>query len=91
MAENVLLLVKYGSDSEARIRRFKTELGKAGWRPAIIDGAFEKRVDLPFLEVEMAVQEEVDSAANTAGFSKTCCDLVIITDKTRFCWDWNSP
>jgi hypothetical protein len=48
-------------------------------------------VDLPLAVIETTAQEEVDSAANTAAFKKTCCELIVADEELHFCWDWNTP
>jgi hypothetical protein len=91
MARNVLLLVDYGVNNSIHVALFKEQLKKAGWKPGIIEGAFEKRLDLSDSQIESSVQEEVDSAANQAVFKKTCCELIVANEELRFCWDWNTP
>lgn len=91
MSRNVLLLVNYGVNNSIHIALFKKQLKESGWKEGIIEGAFEKRVDLPESQIEASVQEEVDSAANQAVFKKTCCELLVADDELRFCWDWNTP
>ena len=91
MARNVLLLVDYGVNNSIHVAMFKDQLKKAGWRPGIIEGAFEKMLDLTDSQIETAVQEEVDGAANLAVFKKTCCELIVASEELRFCWDWNTP
>lgn len=91
MSRNVLLLVDYGVNNSIHIGLFKKQLKDAGWRPGIIEGAFEKALDISNAQIETAVQEEVDSAANLAAFKKTCCELFVIDDELKFCWDWNTP
>lgn len=91
MSRNVLLLVDYGVNNSIHIGLFKKQMKDAGWREGIIEGAFEKRLDLPDGMIETAVQEEVDSAANQAVFKKTCCELFVTADELKFCWDWNTP
>lgn len=91
MSRNVLLLVDYGVNNSIHIGLFKKQLKDAGWREGIIEGAFEKTLDLPNAKIETTVQEEVDSAANQAVFKKTCCELYVTDDELKFCWDWNTP
>lgn len=91
MARSVLLLVDYGVNNALHIARFKEALKKTGWQPGIIEGAFEKTLDLPDSQIETVAQEEVDSAANEAAFKKTCCELIVANIELRFCWDWNTP
>jgi hypothetical protein len=91
MVRNVLLLVDYGVNNSIHVALFKEQLKKAGWKPGIIEGAFEKRLDLSDSQIESSVQEEVDSAANLAVFKKTCCELIVANEELRFCWDWNTP
>ena len=91
MSKNVLLLIDYGINNSIHIGLFKNQLKKAGWSPGIIEGAFEKKLDLSDSQIETSVQEEVDSAANEAAFKKTCCELFIAEDELKFCWDWNTP
>ena len=91
MARNVLLLVDYGVNNSIHVARFKEELKKNGWKPGFIEGAFEKKLDLSDHQIETAVQEEVDSAANQAAFKKTYCELIVANEELRFFWDWNTP
>ena len=91
MSRNVLLLVDYDVNNSFHVGLFKKQLKDAGWRPGIIEGAFEKTLDLSDSQIEAAVQEEVDSAANLAVFKKTCCELFVTDDELKFCWDWNTP
>lgn len=91
MARNVLLLVDYGVNNSIHIALFKEELKKAGWKPGIIEGAFEKVLDQSDAQIETSVQEEVDSAANLATFKKTYCEVIVASEELRFCWDWNTP
>ena len=91
MARNVLLLVDYGVNNSIHVALFKDQLKKTGWKPGIIEGAFEKVLDLSDGQIETAVQEEVDSAANLASFKKTYCELVVASEELRFSWDWNTP
>jgi len=91
MSRNVLLLVDYGVNNSIHIAMFKEQLKKAGWKPGIIEGAFEKMLDLPDSQIETTVQEEVYSAANQAVFKKTCCELIVASEELRFSWDWNTP
>jgi hypothetical protein len=91
MARNVLLLVDYGVNNSLHVALFKEELKKAGWKEGIIEGAFEKKLDSSDAQIETAVQEEVDGAANTARFKKTCCEVIVASEELRFCWDWNTP
>jgi uncharacterized protein YcnI len=91
MSRNVLLLVDYGVNNSIHVAMFKEELKKTGWKPGIIEGAFEKMLDLPDAQIETSVQEEFDSAANLAGFKKTYCELIVANEELRFCWDWNTP
>jgi uncharacterized protein (DUF952 family) len=91
MSRNVFLLVDYGINNSIHIAMFKDQLKKSGWKEGIIEGAFEKKLDLSDSQIETSVQEEVDSAANQAVFKKTCCELVIADDELRFSWDWNTP
>lgn len=91
MQRNVLLLVDYGVNTSIHVALFKKELKGVGWREGLIEGAFEKNLDLSDAEIEKAVQEEVDSAANQAAFKKTCCELFVTSDELKFCWDWNTP
>jgi uncharacterized protein YcnI len=70
---------------------FKDQLKKAGWKEGIIEGAFEKSLDLSESQIETAVQEEFDSAANQAAFKKTYCELIVADDELKFSWDWNTP
>jgi len=91
MARSVLLLVDYGVNNSLHIARFKEELKKTGWTPGFVEGAFEKVLELPEGQIETAVQEEVDSAANQAAFKKTYCELIVANVELRFCWDWNTP
>lgn len=91
MGRNVLLLVDYGSNNSIHIGLFKEYLKKSGWKAGIIEGAFEKKFDLPDSSIETVAQEEVDAAANQAVFKKTICELVVAHDEMRFSWDWNTP
>ena len=91
MAKNVLLLVDYGVNNSMHVALFKEELKKNGWKPGIIEGAFEKVLDLPDSQVETSVQEEFDSAANLAAFKKTYCELVVASEELKFSWDFNTP
>lgn len=91
MSRNVLLLVDYGVNNSVHIGLFKIQLKEAGWRDGLVEGAFEKSVDLPDALIEKAVQEEVDSAANHAAFKKTICELFVAEDELKFSWDWNTP
>lgn len=91
MSRNVLLLVDYGANNSIHVAMFKEQLKKAGWKQGIIEGAFEKSLDLSDSSIESSVQEEVDSAANQAAFKKTCCELFVAEDELKFCWDWNTP
>ena len=91
MSKNVLLLVDYGVNSTIHIAMFKSQLKTSGWTPGIIEGAFEKKLDLSDAQIETAVQEEFDSAANQAVFKKTYCELFITEDELKFTWDWNTP
>jgi len=91
MARNVLLLVDYGVNNSIHVALFKEELKKAGWKPGIIEGAFEKMLDQADAQIETSVQEEFDSAANLAAFKKTYCELIVANEELRFCWDWNTP
>ena len=91
MARNVLLLVDYGVNSSIHIARFKEQMKKFGWKEGIIEGAFEKQLDLPDSRIETAAQEEVDAAANEAVLKKTVCELFVAHDELRFMWDWNTP
>jgi hypothetical protein len=91
MSKNVLLLVDYGVNSTIHIAMFKSHLKASGWTPGIIEGAFEKKLDLSDAQIETAVQEEFDSAANLAVFKKTYCELFIAEDELKFTWDWNTP
>ena len=91
MAKNVLLLVDYGVNNSMHVALFKEELKKNGWKPGIIEGAFEKVLDLPDSQVETSVQEEFDSAANLASFKKTYCELVVASEELKFSWDFNTP
>ena len=91
MSKNVLLLVDYGVNSTIHIAMFKSQLKISGWTPGIIEGAFEKKLDLSDAQIETAVQEEFDSAANHAVFKKTYCELFIAEDELKFTWDWNTP
>ena len=91
MSRNVLLLVDYGTNNSIHVALFKKHLKISGWSPGIIEGAFEKKLDLADSQIETSVQEEVDSAANQAVFKKTCCELFVADDELKFCWDWNTP
>jgi len=91
MSRNVLLLVDYGVNNSMHVAMFKDQLKKAGWKPGIIEGAFEKMLDLADAQIETTVQEEFDSAANQAFFKKTCCEVIVASEELRFCWDWNTP
>ena len=91
MSRNVLLLVDYGTNNSMHIAMFKEQLKKTGWKEGIIEGSFEKVLDLPDSQIETSAQEELDAAANQAAFKKTCCELVIAHDELRFCWNWNTP
>lgn len=91
MSRHVLLLVDYGVNNSIHTGLFKKQLSDAGWRPGLIEGAFEKKLDLSDAQIETVVQEEVDSAANHAAFKKTCCELYVAADELKFCWDWNTP
>jgi hypothetical protein len=87
----VLLMVDYGINNSIHVALFKEQLKKVGWKEGIIEGAFEKTLDLSESKIETVVQEEVDGAANLAVFKKTCCVLVVAEEELRFCWDWNTP
>lgn len=91
MSKHVLLLVDYGVNTAIHIGLFKKHLKDAGWQPGLIEGAFEKKLDLADAQIEQVVQEELDSAANGAVFKKTCCELFVAEDELKFCWDWNTP
>jgi len=91
MIRNVLLLVDYGDNNTLHVAMFKEQLKKTGWKQGIIEGAFEKKLDLPDSEIATSVQEEVDSAANQAVFKKTYCELIVASEELRFSWDWNTP
>jgi len=91
MARHVLLLVDYGVNNSMHIALFKEELKNTGWTPGLIEGAFEKVVDLADSQIETSMQEEVENAANQAAFKKTCCELIVANVELRFCWDWNTP
>jgi hypothetical protein len=91
MPRAVILLVDYGTNNSMHIALFKEQLKKAGWQPGFLEGVFEKKLDLPDRQIETAVQEEVDSAANHSSFKKTCCEMFVADDELRFCWDWNTP
>ena len=91
MARHVLLLVDYGVNNSMHIALFKEELKKTGWKAGLVEGAFEKAVDLADSQIETSMQEEVESAANQAAFKKTCCELIVANVELRFCWDWNTP
>jgi hypothetical protein len=91
MSKHVLLLVDYGINNSIHIALFKKQLKQCGWKPGLIEGAFEKKMDLSDSQIESAVQEEVDGAANQAVFKKTCCELYVAEDELKFCWDWNTP
>ena len=91
MARNVLLLVDYGVNNSIHIALFKEELKKNGWKPGIIEGAFEKVLDLSDSQIETAAQEEFDGAANLAAFKKTYCELIVANEELKFTWDWNTP
>ena len=91
MSRNVLLLVDYGTNNSIHVALFKKQLKISGWSPGIIEGAFEKKLDMADAQIETSVQEEVDSAANQAVFKKTCCELFVADDELKFCWDWNTP
>jgi hypothetical protein len=90
MAKIALLLVDYGTNNSIHVGLFKEQLKKAGWTPGFLEGVFEKSSDLPQADIERALQEEFDSAANHAGFKRTCCEAFIAEDEVRFCWDWNT-
>jgi hypothetical protein len=91
MAKNVILLVDYGVNNSIHVALFKDVLKKNGWKPGIIEGAFEKLLELSDAQIETAVQEEFDSAANQAVFKKTYCELIVASEELRFLWDWNTP
>lgn len=91
MSRNVLLLVDYGENNSLHTGIFKKQLKEAGWKPGLVEGAFEKTLDLSDPEIERTVQEEVDSAADRAAFKKTCCELFVTEEELKFCWDWNTP
>ena len=91
MARVVLLLVDYGTNNSIHIAMFKEELKKLGWKPGFLEGVFEKGLDLTDSQIETAVQEEVDGAANLAVFKKTVCEMFVADDELRFSWDWNTP
>lgn len=91
MSKNVLLLIDYGVNNSIHIAMFKNQLKGAGWTPGIIEGAFEKKLDLADAQIETVVQEEFDAAANQAAFKKTYCELFIAEDELKFSWDWNTP
>lgn len=91
MSRNVFLLVDYGTNNSVHVAMFKEQLKKYEWKEGIIEGAFEKKLDLSDSQIETAVQEEVDDAANQAVFKKTCCELLVANDELRFYWDWNTP
>jgi uncharacterized protein YcnI len=91
MSRNVLLLVDYGVNNSIHVAMFKEQLKKAGWKEGIIEGAFEKTLDMSDSKIETTVQEEVDGAANQAVFKKTFCELVVSDEELRFSWDWNTP
>lgn len=91
MSKNVLLLIDYGINNSIHIALFKKQLKESGWTPGLIEGAFEKKLDLSDSQIETSVQEEFDSAANKAAFKKTFCELFIAEDELKFSWDWNTP
>lgn len=91
MSRNVLLLVDYGVNNSMHVAMFKDQMKKAGWKQGIIEGAFEKMLDLADSQIETMVQEEFDSAANQATFKRTCCEVIVASEELRFCWDWNTP
>lgn len=91
MARTALLLVDYGTNNSIHIAMFKEQLKQMGWNPGFLEGVFQKSLDLTNSQIETAVQEEVDSAANHAAFKKTCCELLVADDELTFCWDWNTP
>jgi hypothetical protein len=91
MPRAVILLVDYGTNNSIHIALFKEQLKQGGWQPGFLEGVFEKKLDLSDAQIETAVQEEVDGAANRAAFKKTCCELFVAHDELRFCWDWNTP
>jgi len=91
MPRHVLLLVDYGNNNAIHIANFKNMLKKSGWQPGFLEGVFEKKLELPDSQIETTVQEEVESAANQAVFTKTCCMLVVADEELTFCWDWNTP
>ena len=77
MSRNVILLVDYGSNNSIHIAMFKKQLKNGGWAPGFIEGVFEKRLDLADSQIETAVREEVEGAANQAVFKKTCCKALL--------------
>ncbi len=91
MSRNVLLLIDFGDNNVIHVALFKDSLKKSGWKEGIIEGVFEKSMDLPDSRIETTAQEEVDAAANHAVLKKTYCELVVAHDELRFCWDWNTP
>lgn len=91
MAKNVLLLVDYGVNNSVHTGLFKIQLKEAGWREGLVEGAFEKSLDLSDSDIEKIVQEEFDAAANHAAFKKTYCELFVTEDELKFTWDWNTP
>jgi uncharacterized protein YcnI len=91
MSRHVVLLVDFGVNNIIHVALFKEELKKTGWKEGIIEGAFEKSLDLTDAQIETAVQEEFDSAANQAAFKKTYCELIVAEDDLKFSWDWNTP
>lgn len=91
MSKHVLLLVDYGVNNSIHVAMFKKQLKESGWTPGLIEGSFEKQLDLSDPQIEKAVQEEFDSAANQAGFKKTYCELFVAEDELKFTWDWNTP
>lgn len=91
MSKHVLLLVDYGINNSLHVAQFKEELKKSGWKEGIIEGAFEKSLEMADSRIETVVQEEFDAAANQAVFKKTYCELFVAEDELKFSWDWNTP
>jgi hypothetical protein len=90
MSRQVLLLVDFGVSSGISIALFKGQLKNNGWKEGLIDGAFEKTLDLSDSEIATSVQEEVDAVANQALVKKTRCEVIVAHEELRFCWDWNT-
>ncbi len=90
MASKVLLLVKYGSDIGAEVGIFKKELGSKGWKKGLVEGTFRKDIEGTLRQIREAAQKDVADAATQADFSRTFCEIEIISDEAKFSWNWDN-